>query len=118
MHVHSLRPVLEGREPVSWPDHVVSDVEDEHLHKRGRGRMVRTGRFKYIAYERGRHREQLFDLESDPGEMHNLAAKDGFRDQLQRHREYLRTWCRETNDTFGRHYPHPDVPFMIPGDSY
>ena len=115
---HSLRPILEGHAPGSWPEYVVSEVENEHLHKRARGRMVRTARFKYIAYERWRHREQLFDLPADPGETNNLAKAPDCREELQRHREHLREWCRRTSDSFGRHYPHPNVPFMIPGDSY
>jgi hypothetical protein len=36
------------------------------------GRMVRTGRYKYVVYESGRHREQLTDLSTEPGEMTNL----------------------------------------------
>ena len=80
--------------------------------------MVRTARFKYIAYERGRNREQLFDLEQDPGETDNLAKKPEFHNQRQHHRECLREWCQTTGDNFGSHYPHPEIPFMIPGDLY
>ncbi|MBN1865231.1 MAG: sulfatase-like hydrolase/transferase [Victivallales bacterium] len=118
MHGRSLRPIIEGSSVSKWPEHIVSEVENEHLHKHQRGRMVRSRSFKYIAYERGRNREQLFDLEADPGEMHNLAKSPDFRDELQRHREFLREWCLKTRDTFGRHYACPDVPFMIPGDEY
>ena len=34
--------------------------------------MARKGRYKYI-YVHG-HGEQLFDLQADPGEWHNLAG--------------------------------------------
>jgi arylsulfatase A-like enzyme len=37
------------------------------------GRMLRTQRYKYCVYSEGRHREELVDLEKDPGEMANLA---------------------------------------------
>lgn len=114
----SLRPLLEGNDIPDWPEYVVSEVENEHLHKHQRGRMVRSQRFKYMAYERGRNREQLFDLEADPGEMNNLAKLPEFNNERQRHREYLREWCLATSDTFDRHYARPDVQFMIPGDAY
>ena len=115
----SLKPILEGNAPGSWPEYAVSEVEDEKQYKNARARMVRSARFKYMAFERGRNREQLFDLESDPGEMKNIASNPDYADILQQHREYLRAWCIQTNDIFGgRHYPHPDVPFMIPGDVY
>ena len=115
----SLKPILEGDPPELWAEYVVSEVEDEKHYKNARARMVRSARYKYMVFERGRNREQLFDLEADPGEMKNLAANPEFAQTLQQHREYLREWCIQTNDMFGgHHYPHPDVPFMIPGDAY
>jgi len=68
------------------------------------GRMVRSARFKYCAYDAGTQRESLFDLQRDPGEMVNLAAKAEHRPVLAEHRQYLAQWCRETND-----------PFVVPG---
>ncbi|MCB1122738.1 MAG: sulfatase-like hydrolase/transferase, partial [Verrucomicrobiae bacterium] len=38
------------------------------------GRMIRTANFKYVCYSEGKHHEQLFDLENDPGEMNNLVG--------------------------------------------
>ena len=38
-----------------------------------KGRMIRSQRYKYCAYDHGEHRESLVDLESDPGEMVNSA---------------------------------------------
>ena len=46
--------------------------------------------------QKGERREQLVDLEKDPGEMKNLAADPAFADILARHRQYLREWV-ETN---------------------
>ena len=83
------------------------------------GRMIRTSRYTYIAYEWGAYREQLFDMVDDPGEMVNLAVSSRHSAELKHHRDLLRAWCEETSDTFyGRHYSHPEVPFMIPGDAY
>jgi arylsulfatase A-like enzyme len=83
------------------------------------GRMIRTNRYKYCAWQWGAYREQLFDLERDPGEMVNLAVSTSHRQILQDHRDLLREWCEVTADQFyGHHYSHPAVPFMVPGDSY
>ena len=68
------------------------------------GRMVRSARFKYCAYDAGTQRESLFDLQRDPGEMVNLAGRAEHRPVLVEHRQYLTQWCRETND-----------PFVVPG---
>ena len=41
-------------------------------------RALVTDRYKYVVFGWGAHREQLFDLETDPGEMRNLAAESAF----------------------------------------
>jgi arylsulfatase A-like enzyme len=64
------------------------------------GRMLRSDRYKYIAYARGRIREQLFDMHEDPGERHSLVESADHRDILNDHRRRLAAWCRETNDAF------------------
>jgi choline-sulfatase len=64
------------------------------------GRMVRTSRFKYVAYSRGQVRESLVDLQSDPGEMVNLVANARYSEELARHRSILKEWCMQTGDDF------------------
>ena len=68
------------------------------------GRMVRSARFKYCAYDFGERRESLFDLEKDPGEMVNLAVRPEQAQALAQHRQFLAEWCREMSD-----------PFVVPG---
>ena len=63
-------------------------------------RAIRTDRYKYSVYPMGRYREQLVDLEADPGEMVNLAVSARSRDILDDHRQRLRKWCEETDDPF------------------
>lgn len=70
-----------------------------------RGRMLRTDRYKYIVYNKGKHREQLFDMENDPGEMVNLAGEEQYQEELDRHRKLLRDWIDQTDDFFD-HVPH------------
>ena len=64
------------------------------------GRMVRSKRFKYCVFDYGKRRESLVDMENDPGEMVNLAEKKEYRQELERHRQYLAEWCRKNNDSF------------------
>ena len=64
------------------------------------GRMVRSRRFKYCVFDLGTRRESLIDMKIDPGETNNLAGKKEYKQELERHRQYLREWCRSTNDSF------------------
>lgn len=69
------------------------------------GRMVRSARYKYIVYNHGNPREQLFDLATDPGEMKNLATSTHVLHELERHREMLRTWALKQGDPFPAEQP-------------
>ncbi len=113
----SLLPLLDGSDDVGWTDHLV--VETRFGQSDNEARMVRTEQYKYVVYGWGAYREQLFDMENDPGEMVNLAVCSRYEGVLQHHRDLLRAWCERTDDTFnGHHYSHPGVPFRIPGDEY
>ena len=92
----SVRALAEGRQVESWRDQVVAESQA--------GRMLRTARFKYNVYESGQHREQLIDLETDPGEMVNLAEVPEYKDVLNRHRARLRRWVEETGDRIAQPY--------------
>lgn len=68
------------------------------------GRMIRNDRYKYIVYSRGRRREQLFDLQTDPDEMRDLSEVSAQAETLQSLRYELATRGRRTSD-----------PFVVPG---
>jgi len=110
----SLREPARGARPDDWRDALVTE-STVHLD----ARMVRTERYKYAVYGRGKPREQLFDLETDRGEMVNLAVDAGHRDVLDRHRELLLEWCIDTDDRFMSHYGDgiSDLP-TVPGFEY
>ena len=71
-------------------------------------RMIHDGRYKLIYYSAGNVR-QLFDLESDPQEMHNLATEDSHAEVLARLTETLCSelygsdldWLHESGELVG-----------------
>jgi N-sulfoglucosamine sulfohydrolase len=54
-----------------------------------------------------RPREELFDLQADPAELHNLAGSASHAAALGRMRERLRQWILETRDT--AFLPEPEL---------
>ncbi|MCB4820438.1 sulfatase-like hydrolase/transferase [Roseicella aerolata] len=96
----SLLPLLRGEAPEGWRDFAVSELDWTFRGARRRlghptgqhmAWMVRTARWKYVHWTDG-YRPQLFDLQQDPEEFHDLGADRtlvGVRDAM-RHR--LLTW--------------------------
>lgn len=64
------------------------------------GRTLVTRDMKYSVYRWGRHREQLVDLVTDPGEMRNLAGDPAYRETLVDMRRRLHEWTRKIGDTY------------------
>ena len=86
----SLRPLAENQEDNARRPYVVAENKT--------GRMLRSDHYKYCVYTSGKIRESLVDLRADPGEMKNLAGKAGFEKHLNKHREFLKQWIKESND--------------------
>jgi arylsulfatase A-like enzyme len=110
----SLLPLVSGCPVTQWRDHlVVETLLDGSVGTtvETHGRMVRTERFKYVVYSWGLHREQFYDLQSDPGEMVNLAGVGRFAKELDRHRQLLRDWCASTGDRFCLDRSAPGTPY-------
>lgn len=102
----SLRQALSGvrgREE----ERVICELAADQERPEIQGRMVRTPRFKYMAYSPGEPAEQLFDLAADPGEMNNLAGDARYHSDLLRHRRLLLAWCLESEDPFLEVLPFP-----------
>ena len=85
---HSVKPLTQGKSLGSWREFVISE--------NGRGRMVRSNRYKYNLYKGGEPREMLIDMDIDPGEMKNLVALEEYEDVLQEHRRMLGDWTEKT----------------------
>ena len=60
------------------------------------GWMVRTPKYKYVLYDKGQYREQLFDMSEDRLEMRNLAVESKYRNVLLEHRAILENWLKTT----------------------
>lgn len=69
------------------------------------GWMVRSPKYKYVLYDKGRYREQLYDMESDRGEMVNLALDARYAEILQEHRAMLEEWMKTHAARHLRHIP-------------
>jgi len=59
-------------------------------------RMVRDCRWKYVWNATAE--DELYDLQSDPGELHNLAIDPDYEDELTRLRHRLVDWMEEIDD--------------------
>ena len=108
----SFRALAQGQTVSEWRDQVVIEtIFDGKLSLGTRGRALLADRFKYIVYDRGRPREQLFDLASDPGETQSLASDPEFADALDDCRRRLASWCAEVE-------PPKRRGFRVPGYEY
>jgi arylsulfatase A-like enzyme len=89
----SLRPLAEHQDTVDAPPYVVS--ENRWF------RMLRGERFKYCCFATG-DEELLVDLESDPGELVNLAEGSEYQATLKEHRQLMSEWMDLSNDEKGK----------------
>ncbi len=96
MRGSSLRPALGGR-PLQR-NFAVSELR--YADETREGRMLRTARHKYVAFNSGARPEQLFDLTADPGETRNLVSEKAWQKILNQHRKLLSSWIKETHDDF------------------
>ena len=76
----SVLPLLKG-EKSSWREY----IHGEHTRDNYSNHYIVTGKDKYIWFSRTK-REQYFDLDSDPDELHNLINETGRKQRIQ----YLR----------------------------
>tara|TARA_R110001592_G_scaffold363328_1_gene684148 strand:+ start:9337 stop:10680 length:1344 start_codon:yes stop_codon:yes gene_type:complete len=94
---HSIMP-LTIKEKSNHDFVVVETMFDGANSLQTKGRALITKKFKYVIYEQGKNREQLFDLEKDPFEITNLATNARHKKQLVSMRKKLYDWCIKTND--------------------
>lgn len=101
----SLKPLVEDDGKIKWRQYLVvqnnlaqATATADSTIPELKGRMIRTARYKYCIYDKGRSRESLVDLEKDPGEMVNLAGNPVYRSVLLRHRTLLKKFACKHGD--------------------
>ena len=92
----SIKPLATGEPVPNWRKAVYSE--------NGRGRMVRTGRYKYSLYKQGMPRDMLIDMADDPGEMKNLAVDPKYADVVAEHRRLIGNHVQKHGDTIFREF--------------
>lgn len=86
----SLQPIWEGKKDA---------VRDAIFLAFGKGqRAIHKGPWKLIRYPQINY-TQLFNLEDDPDELHNLAEKPGQTPRVEEMMNLLKTWQKKAGDT-------------------
>lgn len=97
---HSLRPLLDG-DAYTSQEVIVSELDYSYQNAREildipqaqcRVYMLRTHEWKYVFYEG--FRPQLFDLQNDPQEQHDLGASDDHQTLCRQFEAQLNEWIR------------------------
>jgi arylsulfatase A-like enzyme len=100
MQGHSLIPLLKGEQPSNWrKDWLYEYYEYPGPHNVRKNRGVRTDRYKFIHYWEAPEEFELYDLEKDPGELHNLYGQPRYAELTQHLRTRLQELRQETGDT-------------------
>jgi arylsulfatase A-like enzyme len=95
----SLAPLIAGSSPHDWRSATICESDFAMRHARrtlglgpdqARGIMVRTNRWKYVFFER--FPPQLFDLDADPHEQHDLGTSAAHETVRAEMKERLFTW--------------------------
>jgi len=107
-HGASLRPLLTGQGEAPQRPFVVGQYYSKQKWVNPI-RMIRTSAAKYTTYRV--HGEELYDLKSDPDEIHNVAAEAAYAPLKADLAASLETWLRTHDDPF-----HTQVPTTRFGD--
>ena len=83
------RPFMNPSYKDGWP------VSKEFRRMMAAGEMNET---QLIFFGDQKPAEELYDLQNDPHEIHNLAEHPRFASELKRHRKLLAKWIEETGD--------------------
>lgn len=91
---HSLMPLLAGDSSGARDDIYATYFGNQFgLYSQ---RMVRDARWKYVYNATAE--DELYDLDADPGEIHNRAPDPGSANELARLRQRLVAWMKATDD--------------------
>lgn len=96
MDGRSMLPLFKGEVPDDWRQSIMFEF---HGYEPALCsiRAVRTDKWKYIYNPCSE--DELYDMETDPGELHNLAPMRGFKHVLRRMKLLMVEWLQATNDS-------------------
>ncbi len=101
MQGQSLVPFLKGQAPKSWrKDWLYEYYEYPGPHNVRKNRGIRTERYKLIHYYEAPEEFELYDLQEDPGELHNLYGDSRYRELTQELRNRIDELRKETGDNY------------------
>lgn len=95
VHGKSLLPICEN--PNSpWREDLMCETAGHGYVEKINGRMMVHGNHKLVLFEN--QLDELYDLEKDPYELHNLAYEDSYQEIKKDLLNRLARWQKETND--------------------
>ena len=101
MQGQSMVPFFQGQEPKSWrKDWLYEYYEYPIPHNVRRNRGVRTERYKLIHYYDEPEEFECYDLEADPGELHNVHGDPKHAALVQQLRQRIDELRKETDDRY------------------
>ncbi len=119
---YSLRPFLEGITDVNWRSaaHWEHDFRDiaQGLPETALGlnldecslAVIRDNQYKYVHFNQ--LPPLLFDLQNDPGELHNLANNPDYAETVLKYAQKMLSWRMNSNErTHTAWQYHPDGPY-------
>lgn len=102
----SMVPLLRGENPEHWRPYIYYHFHEypaEHMVKRHYG--IRTERYKIVHFYNDIDQWELYDLEADPTEMHNLYGTPGMEQVTSHMMDLLRRAQEEYDDPIRHKYP-------------
>lgn len=96
----SLVPFLEGKQPEGWRTELFTQTNGNELY--GLQRAVFDNKYKFVY--NGFDFDELYDLETDPEECHNLAGEKKYEAVKRRYYKKLWEFAYENQDMLGDHY--------------
>lgn len=107
MQGRSLVPFFKGQAPKNWrTDWLYEYYEYPGPHDVRKNRGVRTDRYKLIHYYEEPQEFELYDLQEDPGELHNLYGDARHASLVKDLRNRIEELRKETDD----HYVYQEPP--------
>lgn len=106
----SMLPLLKGEKPAQWRDALYYHFHEypaEHAVKRHYG--VRDSRYKLIHFYNDIDQWELYDLQEDPSEMHNIYGQPGTEEITATMMEKLRKAQEQYDDPVRFECPLPEV---------